>query len=65
MAFTLSGLAEFVTQQGMTCAAEGDVNRPISGVATLDDAGPDDISFLANVKYEKALQTTNAGAVIV
>jgi UDP-3-O-[3-hydroxymyristoyl] glucosamine N-acyltransferase len=34
-------------------------------VATLEEAGPREVSFLANAKYEKALESTSAGAVIV
>ena len=65
MAYQLSALAEFVSQQGLPCKVDGDGARTITGVATLEDAGPDEVSFLANVKYEKVLQTTRAGAVIV
>ncbi len=36
----------------------------ISGVATLEKAGPEDVSFLANPKYSKLLETTEAGVVI-
>jgi UDP-3-O-[3-hydroxymyristoyl] glucosamine N-acyltransferase len=65
MPHRLNSLAEFVTKQGLPCTVDGDPNREVVGVATLEEAGPDEISFLANAKYEKALQTTNAGAVIV
>jgi UDP-3-O-[3-hydroxymyristoyl] glucosamine N-acyltransferase len=65
MTYRLSELSEFVCKQGLPCTVEGKADRKIEGVATLEDAGPREISFLANVKYEKALQTTNAGAVIV
>jgi UDP-3-O-[3-hydroxymyristoyl] glucosamine N-acyltransferase len=34
-------------------------------VATLEEAGATDISFLSNPKYLKALQTTQAGAVVM
>ena len=40
-------------------------HRQVVGVATLEEADPTEISFLANPKYEKALETTSAGAVIV
>ena len=43
----------------------GDASRAVSGVATLDDAGPGDIAFLANPRYRARLATTRAGAVIV
>jgi UDP-3-O-[3-hydroxymyristoyl] glucosamine N-acyltransferase len=61
----LSELAEIVSRQGLPCALQGEADRQIAGVATLEDAKPEEISFLANAKYEKALQTTKAGAVIV
>lgn len=65
MAFKLGALAEAVSDRGLACAVDGDADRQIEGVATLEEAGPGEISFLANMKYEKALQTTSAGAVIV
>ncbi|MFN6961693.1 MAG: UDP-3-O-(3-hydroxymyristoyl)glucosamine N-acyltransferase [Rhodocyclaceae bacterium] len=43
----------------------GDPARVIVGLATLDTAGPDQLSFLANPKYRRQLATTRAGAVIV
>jgi len=43
----------------------GDQNIQISGAATLSQAGPGDISFLANLKYEKDLRTSTASAIIV
>jgi UDP-3-O-[3-hydroxymyristoyl] glucosamine N-acyltransferase len=45
--------------------AVGEVSAPLTGVATLDSAGPGDIAFLANPKYRSKLATTRAGAVIV
>lgn len=43
----------------------GDENIDITGVATLDEAGPTQLSFLANRKYVDRLATTRAGAVCV
>lgn len=40
-------------------------DREVSGVNTLEAAGPDEISFLANPRYMGQLSTTRAGAVIV
>ena len=37
----------------------------ITGVGTLESAGPGDITFLANPKYAPLLGTTRAGAVLV
>jgi UDP-3-O-[3-hydroxymyristoyl] glucosamine N-acyltransferase len=45
--------------------AVGEVSAPLTGVATLDSAGPADIAFLANPKYRGRLASTRAGAVIV
>jgi UDP-3-O-[3-hydroxymyristoyl] glucosamine N-acyltransferase len=45
--------------------AVGEAPAPLTGVATLDSAGPSDIAFLANPKYRGKLATTRAGAVIV
>jgi len=43
----------------------GDPDTLIRSAATLGEAGPDDITFLSNRKYERQLETTEAGAVIV
>ncbi len=43
----------------------GDASAAVSGVATLDEAGPDEISFLANPRYRAKLAATRAGAVIL
>ncbi|MCG8528131.1 MAG: UDP-3-O-(3-hydroxymyristoyl)glucosamine N-acyltransferase [Opitutales bacterium] len=57
---TIQELAEHV---GGTI--EGDGNIEISGAATLSEACESDVSFLANSKYEKELETTKAGVVVV
>jgi UDP-3-O-[3-hydroxymyristoyl] glucosamine N-acyltransferase len=44
---------------------EGDPERLIRGVAALDAAGPDDLSFFTNPKYRQAAEATRAGAVLV
>jgi UDP-3-O-[3-hydroxymyristoyl] glucosamine N-acyltransferase len=49
----------------LDCRLDGDGDVEILRVATLHDAGPDDVTFLANRKYEKALATTRAAAVIL
>src|SRR4051812_14321292 len=43
----------------------GDPAAVISAVNTLEDAGPGEISFLANAKYVRLLESTRAAAVIV
>ena len=45
--------------------AVGEVSAPLTGVATLDSAGPHHIAFLANPKYRARLASTRAGAVIL
>ncbi len=57
---TLGEVARYVN--GQVC---GDPNIKISSAATLSKASNGDISFLANLKYEKQLRTTKASAVIV
>ena len=37
----------------------------ITGINTLEEAGPSELSFLANPKYASQLASTKAGAVIV
>lgn len=44
---------------------KGDAGLVVSGLATLEAAGPDQLSFLANPKYRSQLATTRAGAVIL
>ncbi len=44
---------------------EGSGERRIHGVAPLESAGPDDISFLANPRYRAHLGETRAAAVIL
>jgi UDP-3-O-[3-hydroxymyristoyl] glucosamine N-acyltransferase len=43
----------------------GDGNARVRGLATLDDAGEGDITFLANPKYAQKVATTGATAVIL
>lgn len=43
----------------------GDGSRTVRQVSTLERAGPDEVSFLANPRYHRKLQTTRAGAVIL
>jgi UDP-3-O-[3-hydroxymyristoyl] glucosamine N-acyltransferase len=44
---------------------EGDGGAVIRGVAPLNTAGPDQISFLSNQKYKSEAATTKAAAVII
>ena len=56
-------LDEIVARFGGELIGSGE--RAIQQVATLEQAGPTEISFLANPKYRERLGTTNAGAVIL
>ena len=56
----LSELAE-----RLECRLEGDGDIDIVRVAGIQDAGPGDVTFLANPKYEKAVSGTRASAVIL
>ena len=47
------------------CRLEGDGEIDIVRVATIQDAGPGELTFLANPKYESALKTTRASAVLL
>ncbi|MGH8435454.1 MAG: UDP-3-O-(3-hydroxymyristoyl)glucosamine N-acyltransferase [Pseudomonas sp.] len=58
--FTLGQLAE---RLGATL--RGAADKAISGLATLHEAGPDQLSFLANPQYRKYLAETRAGAVLL
>jgi len=57
---TLGQLAEFL---GATLRGPSD--KQIFGLATLQEAGPDQVSFLANPQYRKFLATTQAAAVLL
>ena len=46
------------------CELEGAADIDIHRVSTLEDAGPGDITFLANSKYSSAFASTRASAVI-
>ncbi|WP_298215619.1 UDP-3-O-(3-hydroxymyristoyl)glucosamine N-acyltransferase [Acidocella sp.] len=55
-------IAELAARLGIAPPASG---RVISGVAPLQTAGPEDISFLDNRRYAGLLTETRAGAVIL
>ena len=56
-------LHELATEIG--AEVHGDGSLRVSAVNTLEDAGPGQVSFLANAKYARLLETTGASAVIV
>jgi UDP-3-O-[3-hydroxymyristoyl] glucosamine N-acyltransferase len=49
----------------LDCRLDGDGGVEISGVAGIHEAGPGDVTFVANAKYIKALASTKASAVIL
>lgn len=56
-------LGELATRIGATLV--GDPSVAISGCAAIDSAGPDEVTFVANPKYLRFLESTRAAAVIV
>ena len=56
-------LAEIVARLGGE--AVGEAAEPLTGVATLDSAGPGQITFFTNSRYRSRLAATRAGAVIL
>jgi len=55
--FTLGELAE-----ALQARLDGDPERVVTGVAPLDVAGPDQISFLTDARYHDAARASRAGA---
>jgi UDP-3-O-[3-hydroxymyristoyl] glucosamine N-acyltransferase len=55
-------LAELAAR--LDCRLEGDGDAEITRVTGIQDAGPGDVTFLANRKYDKLLPQTRASAVI-
>ena len=49
----------------LACRLDGDGDVEIVRVAGIQEAGPGDVTFLANPKYEKTLKDTRASAVIL
>ncbi len=60
MPFTLAELAAKVGGE-----VSGDGALRVEAVASLEDAGPTDLSFFSNRKYRAAFEATRAGAVVV
>jgi UDP-3-O-[3-hydroxymyristoyl] glucosamine N-acyltransferase len=60
MAFTLE---EIVQQFGGEVV--GDRSQRVGNLAPLDQAGPDQLAFLANPKYLSQVETTRAGAILI
>lgn len=60
MAVTLAELAQRFQAQ-----LRGDGATAISGVATLEAAGPGDLAYVSNPAYQKYISTTRAGALVL
>jgi UDP-3-O-[3-hydroxymyristoyl] glucosamine N-acyltransferase len=60
-ALTLSELARWVDGD----IVRGGLDLPLTGMAALDAAGPQDVSFLGNAKYRGQFEETKAGVVLV
>lgn len=57
-------LAELAERLGAELTG-GEPAAEVSGVAGIEEAGPEQVTFVANPKYAPLAQTTQAGAVIV
>lgn len=51
--------------QNLGATLRGDAAAPIDGCATLEEAGPTQLSFLSNARYADRLAATRAGAVVL
>jgi len=58
--YTVQQLADLVAGE-----VEGDAARHVSGVASVDRAGPDDVTFAVNERYAQRLESTSVGACLV
>ncbi len=56
-------LGELAVRHGLQL--RGNPDHRVSRVGTLDSAGPDAVSFLANPRYRRQLADTRAGAVVL
>ena len=63
--FSRSGPHTLAAVAKTACGTVRDLNRLIDGIAPLQTAGPNEVSFLDNRCFASALQQTSAGAVIV
>jgi len=58
--FTLGRVAD-----ALGASLEGDAGRVVTGVAPLEAAGPDQVSFLTDRKYLKQAEASRAAAIVV
>lgn len=59
---TLANLANLV--QG-SLSGNGDPQAVVTGLTTLEEAGPEHVSFLANLKFAHAARASRAGAILI
>jgi UDP-3-O-[3-hydroxymyristoyl] glucosamine N-acyltransferase len=57
-------VAEIVALTGAEPCAGADLSRRLTGIAPVDQAGPDDLTFVAETKFADVLKSTHAGAVL-
>lgn len=58
-----ASLADLVRDHGGVAEGDGHDGVTVNGVATLADAGPDDLSFFSDLGYKDQLEATKAGVV--
>ena len=63
--FTRSGPHSIATVAEAAGGTAPETDLLLTGVAPLQAAGPDEVSFLDNRRYAAALEKTSAGAVII
>jgi UDP-3-O-[3-hydroxymyristoyl] glucosamine N-acyltransferase len=51
--------------RALECECRGNEEAEITGVAGIEEAGPEQVTFVANPKYSSLAKTTQAGAVLV
>ncbi|MGO9096489.1 MAG: UDP-3-O-(3-hydroxymyristoyl)glucosamine N-acyltransferase [Bryobacteraceae bacterium] len=51
--------------EALGCQLEGDGELEITGLAPIEQAGPSELTFLANPKYAPKVKSTRAGAILV
>jgi UDP-3-O-[3-hydroxymyristoyl] glucosamine N-acyltransferase len=51
--------------EALGCQLEGDGELEITGLAPIEQAGPTELTFLANPKYAPKVKSTRAGAILV
>jgi len=49
----------------LSCKIDGNPALMLNGIATIEDAKPDQLTFLANPRYKKYLAKCQAGAIII